>query len=91
MPFCSTRRQTKGITPTVDSNPHGRFDPAIPNERWRVPDGAGFYNYLPPEADGEIIVFEPPAAGKKSYVILESGEIELWSRSRVEREIKEER
>ena len=71
--------------------PSGRLDPAIPHKKWKVPEGAGFYSFLAPEADGEILVFEPPTAGKKSYVILESGDIELWSRSKVEREIKEKR
>ncbi len=71
--------------------PSGRLDPAIPKARWRVPEEAGFYSYLPPEANGKILVFEPPLVGKKSYVILESGEIEIWSRSKVAEEIKEQR
>ncbi|MDA7892362.1 hypothetical protein N9C66_09220 [Akkermansiaceae bacterium] len=35
--------------------PSGRLDPAIPYKKRKVPDGAGFYSFLAPEAEGEIM------------------------------------
>lgn len=68
--------------------PNGRIDPAIPRARWIVPDGSGFYSFLPPEAPGKILVFEPQVTGKKSYVILEDGSVDIWSRKEIQEEIK---
>jgi len=70
--------------------PKGRIDPAIPRENWLLPDENGFYSFVPPEAPGRILVFEPPIAGKKSYVVLEDGSVELWSRAKIQKEITQE-
>lgn len=68
--------------------PNGRLDPEIPGERWLLPDGNGYYSFVPPEAPGIVLVFEPPATGKKSYVILVDGSIELWRRAKIQETIQ---
>ena len=71
--------------------PTGQFDEGLPKSVWKLPDGSGLYSFLPVEAPGRILVFEPASAGKDRYVILEDGTIEEWSGKKIEREISGKR
>lgn len=71
--------------------PTGQFDEGLAKSLWKLPDGAGLYSFLPVEAPGRILVFEPASAGKDRFVILEDGTIEEWSGKKIEREISEKR
>ena len=69
------------------SYPTGQFDEGFPKNLWKMPDGVGLYSFLPLEAPGQILVFEPASAGKERYVILEDGRIQQWSGRKIEKEI----
>jgi len=61
--------------------PKSLFDDSFATQKWGLPHMRGYYAYISGRKIGrgrDVVVYEPSVMGRKRFVILTDGSIELW-------------